>query len=108
MPRIILALVAMAVCSTTAHAQKSVRGLDLVNHSHGTVASFYASHAGNDRWDGDLLRRHHLLPNHFVQLDLDDPSGSCRFDLKVVFADGSSTVRRAVDVCKQGTFKVTD
>jgi hypothetical protein len=65
----IIALLVMAASVTVAHAQRVRRDLDLVNHSLVTVASFFASNAGTDRWDVDLLGRRGLLTNHFVQLD---------------------------------------
>ena len=108
MARIILALAAWLVCWGAAQAEGGRHGLDLVNRSHGTVRSFFVSAAGTEHWKEDLLGRRGLLPNHFVQLDLDDTAGACRFDLKVVFNDGTSVVYRNVDICKLRTYAVTD
>jgi hypothetical protein len=104
----IIALLVMAAAATAAHAQHVARELDLVNHSLVTVASFFASNAGTDRWDVDLLGRHELQTNHFVQLDLDDPAGVCHYDFKVVFIDGTSAIRRNVDVCERRTYTLID
>ena len=98
----------MAVSATAAHAQRVPRDLDLVNHSLVTVASFFASNDGTDRWDVDLLGRRGLQTNHFVQLALDDPAGVCHYDFKVVFIDGTSVIRRNVDVCERRIYTLTD
>jgi len=104
----IIALLVMAASATAAHAQHVRHDLDLVNHSLVTVASFFASNAGTDRWDMDLLGRRGLQTNHFVQLDLDDPAGVCHYDFKVVFIDGTSVIRHNVDVCERRTYTLTD
>ena len=108
MTRIALALAAVVGFCGTAHAQHLSHGLDLVNRSHAAVTSFYAANAGSERWDQDLLGRRGLQPNHFVQLDLADPTGVCRFDFKTVFADGTSTIHRNVDVCTLRIYALTD
>jgi hypothetical protein len=72
------------------------------------VASFFASNVDTDRWDEDLLRRRGLQTNHFVQLNLDDPASACRYDFKVVFIDGTSLIRRNVDLCERQTYTLTD
>jgi hypothetical protein len=106
--RTVFALAALAGFCGAAHAGQVSRGMDLVNRSHATVSSFFVSNAGSERWDENLLGRRGLQPNHFVQLDLPDPTGLCRFDFKTVFADGTSVVRRNVDVCEQRTYALTD
>ncbi len=108
MTRIMLALAAVAGFCGAADAQPLSRGMDLVNCSHATVTSFYAANTGTERWEQDLLGRRGLQPNHFVQLDLQDPTGVCRFDFKTVFADGTSVIRRNVDVCAVRVYALTD
>jgi hypothetical protein len=99
----IIALLVMASV-TAAHTQHVTRDLDLVNHSLVTVASFFASNAGTDRWGEDLLGQRGLQTNHFAQLDLDNPAGGCHYDFKVGFIDGTSVIRRNVDVCERRTY----
>jgi hypothetical protein len=106
--RTVFALAALAGLCGAAHAGHFSRGIDLVNRSHATVSSFFVSDAGSERWDEDLLGRRGLQPNHFVQLDLPDPGGVCRFDFKTVFVDGTSVIRRNVDVCELRTYALTD
>ena len=101
-------LAALAGFSGAAHAGHPSRGIDLVNRSHATVSSFFVSNAGSERWDEDLLGRRGLQPNHFVQLDLPDPGGLCRLDFKMMFIDGTSVIRRDIDVCELRTYALTD
>jgi hypothetical protein len=108
MIRTLLALLVMAACGATAHARHTTRDLDLVNRSGVTIASFFASSAGADHWDVDLLARRGLQPNHFVQLDLDDPVGACHYDFKMVLIDGTNMIRRNVNVCERRTYTLTD
>ena len=106
--RTIFVLLAMAAGGTAAQARHMTHDLDLVNRSRATVASFFASNTGADHWDVDLLARHVLQPNHFVQLDLDDQSGVCHYDFKMVLTDGSTVIRRNVNVCERRIYTLTD
>jgi hypothetical protein len=108
MNRVMLGLLVAASVCGSAHAVRYARALDLVNRSHTPVSSFYASNVGNDQWDENLLARRALLPNHFVQLELKDSAGVCRFDFKTEFADGTSVIRRNVNVCVLRTYALTD
>jgi len=103
-----IALLAMASFVAIAHARHPTRDLNLVNSSRTAVASFFAAHAGTEQWDVDLLSRRGLQPNHFVQLDLDDPTGDCRYDFKLVFTDGTSVIHRNVDICALRIYTLTN
>ena len=108
MIRTMFVLLAMAAGGTAAQARHVTHDLDLVNRSRATVASFFASNTGADHWDVDLLARHGLQPNHFVQLDLDDQAGACHYDFKMVLTDGSTVIRRNVNVCERRIYTLTD
>ena len=108
MTRTMVALLAMMSLPTMAQARDLTRDLNLVNSSRTTVASFFAAHTGTEQWDVDLLSRRGLQPNHFVQLDVDDPAGDCRYDFKLVFNDRTSVIRRNVDICATRTYTLTN
>jgi len=109
MTRTLIAALALASLGGAAQAQSHlIRNLDLVNNAHAPVAAFFASAAGTNRWNADLLEGHALNTNFFVQLDLDDPSGACRYDFKTVFTDGTSMIRHNVDLCASQTLKLID
>ena len=107
--RIVLTALVMASFADVGYAQSHpTRSLDLVNNSHAAVAGFFASSAGANRWEANLLAGRALRTNFFVQLDLDDPNGGCQYDFKTVFTDGSSVIHRNVDLCGSQTYKLTD
>jgi hypothetical protein len=67
--------------------------------AHVKAIEFYAPPVRTQRWGQDLLGDAILPPASSALVSFDDRAGSCRFDLKVVFDDGSVSVRRDVNVC---------
>jgi hypothetical protein len=92
---------AVSAFNTAAAANRKV---DIVNQTGMTLAEFYASNTGTDDWEEDILGSDTLDNGDVFEIDVDDGTGACKFDFKAVFTDGSSHVRRAVDVCKISTF----
>ncbi len=92
------ALLGMAVAGA-AQADTCCHALELINHAHAPVAAFFVSTAGGNLAVTNLLEGSNLQQNHYVELDLTDTTGYCRFDFKAVYADGTSEVRRNVDAC---------
>jgi hypothetical protein len=87
---------------TTASAAN--RKVDIVNETGKTLTEFYASNTGTDDWEEDVLGSDILDVGEVFEIDIDDGTGACKFDFKAVFTDGTSHVRRAVDVCSISTF----
>ncbi len=85
-------------------ANAANRHVDIVNDTGMTMAEFYASATGTDDWEEDILGSDTLANGEVFDVDIDDGSGACKFDFKAVFTDGSSHVRRAVNVCSISTF----
>jgi hypothetical protein len=102
----VAALMAMMV-SGAAQAQQRDREITLINHAHAPVLTVYVASSGSDTWQGNLLSSAGLRPNHAVDVGV-KRTGPCRFDLKTVFADGSSLIRRNVDACSVAIYTVTD
>jgi len=61
------------------------RWVELTNSTRMTIVEIFISHVGAEFWNVDLLRVDFLA--------------GCRFDVKTVFDDGTTQVRRDVDVC---------
>ena len=104
--KIIAALVVtgfLAVSASTA-ASAANRHVDIVNDTGKTMSEFYASATGTDDWEEDILGEDTLDNGGVFDIDIDDGTGACKFDFKAVFTDGTSHVRRAVDVCKISSF----
>jgi hypothetical protein len=74
------------------------RYVELTNNSRMTIVEIYLSHVGAQLWDIDLLGTDFLAPASSVSVNIDDAAG-CRFDFKTVFDDGTTQIRRNVNVC---------
>jgi hypothetical protein len=74
------------------------RWVELTNNTRMAIVEIYISHVGAEFWNIDLLGEDFLPPAGSVLVNVDDGAG-CRFDVKTVFDDGTTQVRRDVDVC---------
>jgi len=72
--------------------------VQLTNTTRMTIVEIYISHVGAQLWDIDLLGTDFLAPVSSVWTSIDDAAG-CRFDIKIVFDDGTTQIRRNVNVC---------
>ena len=99
-----LAVTGFFAVSAFSAANAANRHVDIVNDTGMTMAEFYASATGTDDWEEDILGSDTLANGEVFDVDIDDGSGACKFDFKAVFTDGSSHVRRSVDVCSISTF----
>ncbi|WP_414472976.1 hypothetical protein [Microvirga sp. M2] len=94
-----------ALASTAASAAN--RKVDIINETGLTMSEFYASSTGTEDWEEDILGADIMEPGDTFEIDIDDGSGACHFDFKAVFTNGSSHVRRNVNVCKISSFTYT-
>jgi len=74
------------------------RWIELTNNTRMTIVEIYISHVGAEFWNIDLLGQDLLPPAGSVLVNVDDGAG-CRFDVKTVFNDGTTQVRRDVNIC---------
>src|SRR5215470_15137594 len=74
------------------------RWVELSNNTRMTIVQIYISPVGTDFWNIDLLGTDFLVPAGSVLVNIDDRAG-CRFDVKTVFDDGTTLVRRDVNIC---------
>ena len=79
-------------------ASASDRWIELTNNTRMPIVEIYIGHARSDRWNIDLLGDDYLAPASSVLVKIDDRMG-CRFDFKTVFDDGTTQIRRNVNVC---------
>ena len=80
----------------------------VVNKTKSTMSAIYASSVGARTWEEDILRQDMLSPGESVEIDMDDDTGGCRFDLKAEFSDGSEAVQENLNICKVGEFSFTE
>jgi hypothetical protein len=74
------------------------RWVELTNNTRMIIVEIYLSHVRTERWNIDLLGDDFLAPASSVLVNISDGAG-CRFDFKTVFDDGTTQLRRNVDVC---------
>jgi hypothetical protein len=74
------------------------RWVELTNNTRMTIVEIYISHVGAEFWNVDLLGADFLAPASSVLVKIDDRAG-CRFDVRTIFDDGTTQVRRDLDIC---------
>jgi hypothetical protein len=104
---VLTAVLGIATAASTA-AFASDKTVTVVNKTKTTMSAIYASSVGARTWEEDILGQDVLEPGQSVDIDMDDGSGACRFDLKAEFSDGSNTIQQDLNVCKVGEFTFTE
>jgi hypothetical protein len=82
------------------------RWVELTNNTRMTIVEIYISDVGAQVWNIDLLGADFLAPASSVLVNIDDRTG-CRFDFKTVFDDGTTQIRRDVDVCAVDRYAIS-
>ena len=76
----------------------------IVNQTGYTMVEFFGSNQGTDSWEEDILGDDVLPHGSSVDVNFDDGTGHCVYDLLAVFEDGDNVRQDGVDVCTIGTF----
>lgn len=92
--------------ATAVPALAQDRHVKVVNKTGVTMVALYGSNVGSDSWEEDILGGDVLESGHIVNVNFDDGSGYCKYDLKAVFEDGDSVIKRNVNVCEVGTWTI--
>ena len=74
------------------------RCVELTNNTRMAIVEIYVSRVGAEHWEIDLLGSDILAPASSVSVNIDNSAG-CRVDVKTVFDDGATQIRRNVNVC---------
>src|SRR6516164_4172747 len=74
------------------------RWIELTNNTRMAIVEIYISRVGAEFWNVDLLGADFLEPATSAWVNINDRAG-CRFDVKTVFDDGTTQVRRDVNIC---------
>lgn len=105
-------ILAMALCllafgRSTTQAQWG-RRVQIINRSSSSIEYLQASNTDHQKWEKDLLQPLRMIhPGHYIDVDIDDGSWHCRYDLRAVFVDGREAVQSDFDVCAKITWTVT-
>jgi hypothetical protein len=81
--------------------------LELTNNTRMAIIEIDIARVGTGRWERDLLGDDILLPAQSALVDIDDRDGHCRFDVRTVFDDGTSWIRRDIDICAVERFAIS-
>jgi len=82
------------------------RWIELTNNTGMPIVEIFVSPVRSHRWNIDLLGDDFLAPASSVLVNIDDGAG-CRFDFKTVFDDGTTQIRRNVDICAVERYAVS-
>lgn len=75
------------------------RNVLIDNQTGQTIWRFYGSRVSTNSWEEDILGSNVLPNGRAINIDFDDGTGSCNFDMKAEFQDGSSIEQFDVNVC---------
>ena len=82
------------------------RQMELTNSTRMAIIEIYAAPVSSGRWNQDLLGTEILAPASSALVSIDDGSG-CRFDFMTVFDDGTTLVRRGINVCEVQKYAIS-
>jgi hypothetical protein len=82
------------------------RKIKIINDTSFSMREIYGSNVGADSWQEDVLGSKVLSPGNTVVVNFDDGSCYCNFDLKAVFSDDTSTIRRSFNVCTESSWRI--
>ncbi len=82
------------------------RNVLVQNVSGRTVYRFYGSRVSTNSWEEDILGSRVLSSGSSINIDFDDGTGACMFDMKIEFSDGGTRVENNVNVCSVSTFTI--
>ena len=80
------------------------RHVDIVNETGRVIYNFHATNKSVKTWGNDLLGQNVVQPGQGQRINLDDGTGYCVFDFRVVLDNGRAIERYRVDVCTVGTW----
>ena len=102
-----LALAAsLGILGAAAPASAADRRIELINDTNVALVTFNASNVTRRSWEEDILGQRVLPPGERVVVNINDGSGSCRFDLRAIFSDKDVVVRRDFNVCTNAYWRI--
>ena len=104
----LIAGVAIAAAFVSAPVVAANRHVAIVNNTSHAIREFYASNIGTDSWQEDILGAHVIPPYSVVDVNIDDGTGYCMFDLKAVMDTGEEVVRGRVNVCSVSSWTISE
>ena len=102
-----LSLAVSAAVSGAAFAQEAKQDFDIVNKTGYDISHVYVSPMKSDDWEEDVLGKDVLNDGDEWEIRFKRSEKSCKWDLKVVYADDNSAAYwRGIDLCKVGKITI--
>ena len=93
-----LALVCAPLLATTAaHAENL--DFSLLNRTGYVISEVYVSSASSNDWEEDVMGSDVLANNESVDIEFEQGSKGCQWDMKVVYDDGEEAVWENLNLC---------
>ena len=102
---VILALLLLAAPAAAEPPAPQAEPVRIANRTGVEATALHAVRSGRADWGGNLLNRGPLGPNQVFSLR-PNPEAGCRFDIRLVLADGREAVVRDRDVCAEARVEV--
>lgn len=100
----LLALAFVATFFSAAQAQNRV--VAIINDTGVTMTHFYATNRDQRDWGRDWFGNSVLPSGNSVNLNINDGTGYCIYDLRALFADGDEVTRYGFNVCEMASWRV--
>jgi hypothetical protein len=92
---------------TVAPAAAADRDFTLHNHTARIMKSLFVSPSGANKWSDDILGQDILDQRTDLEVKFDRDDTECKYDVRAVFADGSTEQLHDVDLCASGDVTFT-
>jgi hypothetical protein len=101
------ALVAAFFAYAAAPAAAQQQNFTLVNATGYTINELYIGPVTSNRWGRDVLGTGVLPSGRQTPITFAPGQSECRWDIKVVYADGDESELRNVDLCRISVIRLT-
>lgn len=101
-----LLAVMLAVGSGNAARAEAKQDFTLLNKTGYTIDKVFVSPSAATDWDSDVLGRDQLANGESVHITFSRADKSCKWDVKVVWTDDSSSEWSGFDLCSVSTIKI--
>ncbi|CAN1210640.1 Argininosuccinate lyase [Tumidithrix helvetica PCC 7403] len=84
------------------------RDFTFINNTSQSIMHLYVSDSGSNSWEEDVLGRDVLGSTESTNINFNDRTRKCSYDLKVVFKSGQTFERYSLDLCSTTTYTLND
>jgi hypothetical protein len=98
------------LCIGTKAIANGNKSVQITNNTSYTMTEFYASDVDNATWDttSNLLSGQTLAPGQQANVDINDGTGNCNYDLMgVLYGAAQYAYKYSIDACDSGQWTIT-